>query len=660
MMEQKNEQRQTQTAAETPEKNLPFFAVGALFIALSLFLSFAPGVIRSWGLNYIAFFDPWVIGLFYVLLVCFWLPQTNQWLVTQITALSKTPIISFLGRHRYVLFAVLSLVAVGIFRLLRIKYILLGDLAILPLVIERGEIYRNEYLTMWSIGQLYKHFNFTGVDAVRLVDDIAGGLFVFFALCTANLLGNTFLKRAAAFIISTLSCTILLQFCGYTEIYAVPVLFLQLYLFTSLLCLKDKIHIAVPAFILLLGIAFHLLLVALLPSLVFLFYGKVLWKHPFFRSRKTICGLAVLSLPVVYFAFQKFLLPAMLPLEAADGMTVFSIAHFKEFFNSQLLGGGIGFLIWLMILVYSIVFKLKYNLMSWFFLVASLTIVGMMFVFDNARGSGDWDIYSFAAVVFNLSNAGVLMGGGVQEERVCKNLQYGMLMLAGFSVLHTSAWLSLNKTDASIKWVEFNFATEPMLRGDNAFVLGDALSGNNLAEALKWYDKSYREGNSKAGFKYVALLEKLGRNEEALKWCEQRYSEGDHAAGLKYTLLLQKLGRNEEHLIITEKQYKEDKGPATAHNYANTLLVQLDRKEEACAILEENIKEYPAYPPSYLLLIEVYIEKPDYDALYLVLIQMEQAYKQFPEGFTRRVTQERLDAYWGALAELRTMRAARR
>ncbi|GHT38027.1 hypothetical protein AGMMS49965_00180 [Bacteroidia bacterium] len=407
-----------------PEKSLPFVAVGLLFIALSLFLSFAPGVIRGWGLNHIAFFDPWVIGLFYVLLLCFWLPQTNQWLVAQITVLSKAPIISFLRKHRYALFAVLSLVTVGIFHLLRIKYVLLGDLAILPYVIEQGTVYRNEYLTMWSIGKLYvwlhEHFNYTGVDAVRLVNDIAGGLFVFFALCTANLLGNTFLKRAAAFIISTLSCTILLQFCGYTEIYALPVLFLQLYLFTSLLCLKDKTPIVVPIFTLLLGIGFHLLLVAMLPSLVFLFYGKVLWKRPFFRRGKTILWLVVLSLPVVYIAFQKFLLPAMLPLEAADGMTVFSIAHFKEFFNSQLLGGGVGFLIWLMILVYSIVFKLKYNLMSWFFLVASLTIVGMMFVFDNARGSGDWDIYSFAAVVFNLSNAGVLLGGGYKKNEFAK------------------------------------------------------------------------------------------------------------------------------------------------------------------------------------------------------------------------------------------------
>ncbi|GHT44246.1 hypothetical protein AGMMS49965_19540 [Bacteroidia bacterium] len=514
---------------------------------------------------------------------------------------------------------------------MRIKYVLLGDLYLRIMQVENGEIIREEYLSMWILHHLYvwlhAHFNFTGYQTVKLADYIIGALFIFFSLCTANLLGNTFLKKAAAFVISTLSCTILLQLCGYNEIYAFALLFLQLYLFTSLLYLKDKIHIAVPTLILFAGIAFHLMLVCMLPSLIFLLYGKILWKRPFFKNKTTILGIVLVSLPFLYLAFQKFVRHMVLPLELTEGAyTLFSIAHFKEFFNSQLLGGGVGFLIWLMILIYSIVFKVKYNLTAWFFLIASLSIVGMMVVFNAGRGLGDWDIFAFAAVVFNLSNAGILLGGGVQEERICKNLKYGVLMFAGFSVLHTSAWLLLNKTDASLKWAKYAYETDPT-HSDNAVVLGDVFYSNNLEEGLKWYEKSYSEGN--------------------------------HAAGPKYTLLLDKLGRKEEFLITAEKLYKADKRPLTAHNYA-IALVKLDRKEEACAILEANIKEYPAYPPSYLPLIKVYIEKPDYDALYRVLVQMEYVYTQVPEEFTQRLTQEQLDGFWGVLAELRTMRAAGR
>ncbi|GHT21514.1 hypothetical protein AGMMS4957_10390 [Bacteroidia bacterium] len=331
-------------AAKLPQKLLPFVAIGALFIALSLFLSFAPGVARGWGLNYIAGFDIWVIALYYLCLLCFLLPQTNQYLAEKITAISRKSIIATLGRHRYVLFAAISIAAMGVFYLLKIKYVFGGDLLNRSAQIERGELDRNEYLSLWSLSQLYvrlhEHFNFTVYQTIKLVDYITGGLFIFFSLCTANLLGNTFLKKVAAFII-TASCAILLQFCGYNETYAFPLLFIQAYFFTCLLYLKNKTHIIVPTLVLLTGIAFHLMLVALFPSLVLLFYRKGLWKYPFFRSKITIVILILISLPFLYFAFWNYAFPIMLPLEAPEGfLTLFAVAHFKEFINSQLLGGG--------------------------------------------------------------------------------------------------------------------------------------------------------------------------------------------------------------------------------------------------------------------------------------------------------------------------------
>ncbi|GHT38024.1 hypothetical protein AGMMS49965_00170 [Bacteroidia bacterium] len=205
-------------------------------------------------------------------------------------------------------------------------------------------------------------------------------------------------------------------------------------------------------------------------------------------------------------------------------------------------------------------------------------------------------------------------------------------MLTGFSVLHTSAWLFLNKTDASLKWMEFNFLTEPMLKGDNAYVIGEVFGCNNLdEEAAKWYGRSYRLGNDQAGRKYLFLLKKLGRKEDLA--------------------------------ITAEKQYREGNGPAVAHNYAANL-VELGRAEEACAILEENIKEYPGYSRSYIFLLNTYAKSGNEDAIYRVLVQMEQDYKQSPEKFTqdlkRWLPNGQLDLYWGELAKLRKARAARR
>ncbi|GHT22997.1 hypothetical protein AGMMS4957_13940 [Bacteroidia bacterium] len=583
------------------KNTLPFLAVGALFIALSLLLSFAPGVTRGWGLNYIACFDPWVIGLYYVCLLCFVLPQTNQYLVRQITAISRQSIIATLRKHRYALFAALSIVAIGVFHLLKVKYIFLGDLDLRPSQIEHGtwmEGAKDEYLTMWVLGHLHVGlhalFDFTGIQTVQLVDDITGCLFMFFALCTANLLGNTFLKKAAALSIATLSCTILLQFCGYLESYAVALLFLQIELFTCLLYLNGRISVVVPALVLLLGMGFHLMLVCLLPALIFLFYGKELWKYPFFRSRKTILVLALVSLPLLYMTLKRFALPMMLPLHSPEGyFTLFSIAHYKEFINGQLLGGGIGFLVWLMLLIYCAAGKIKYNLTAWFFLIASLSFVGLIFVFDAHRGSGDWDICACAAVVFNLSNACFLLTW--YDEKVCKNIKYGILMLAGFSVLHTSAWLLTNRTDASIQWLENAFETDPANYyqtedNDNPSVIASILSDNNL-------------------------------NHLAVKWVEKTYIA-----------------------------HRDD--PRAAYNYA-LILANVDRKKAACAILEENIKNFPYYDLSYSLLIELYAQSGNRDALYAVLVQLEYVYQREPELLTQLLTQEKLDIYWGALAELR-------
>ncbi|MDR3267592.1 MAG: hypothetical protein LBT83_00795 [Tannerella sp.] len=585
------------TKTSLSEKSFPFSEIGLLFIGLSLLFSFFPLITRAWGLNYIAFFDGWIILLFYVLLVCFWLPQTNRYLVEKISAISRKSTCAFLKKHRYVFFILVSIMAGGCFYLLKIKYIFLGDTDIRAKQIEDGVLFKAEYFTMLSLKYLLtilqKGFGYTGVQIIRLTDYISGSLFIFFSLCNANLLGNTFLKKAAAFVISTLSLTILLQFCGYTEIYALPALFLQAYLFTCLLYLNDKTWFFVPALTLLISIAFHWMLVCMLPSLLFLLYRKVLGKYSFFRSRRNILILILVSLPFIYYAVNKYALPMMFPLQSEGRLlTMFSMAHFTEFFNSQLLGAGIGFLIWITILIYSPVHKMKYNAIHWFFLIASVSIIGLMFVFRMDRGSGDWDICSFAAIVCNPANACFLLTWN--DEKICKNIKYGMLMIAGFSVLHTSMWILTNKTDASIRWVETAFATDP---------------GN-------YYQTSF---NNEAML--AALFSSNGLDDRAIKWGKK--------AWLKYP---------DDHRM--------------GYNYANTL-IGLNRKEEACPVLEQTVKTFPAYALPYASLITLYLESRNYNALYRVLMQMEQVYKQAPEAFTSRLSQAQLDSYFKILEDFK-------
>ena len=579
-------------------KPIPFFITGLLFIALSVIISFSPDISRGWGLNYIRFFAPTVVVVYYTLLFCFWFPPVNQLIVRLAVHASKADVPAFLARYKYVWFVLVSIAFGYAFHLLTIKYIFLGDLDIRPKQIEQGVLMPDEYLTMLFHKHVYallhSKFGTSGLQTVRLFDYVCGSFFIFISLCTSDLLGNTFLKKLSVFLISTLSCAILLQFCGYTDVYALPVLFLSLYLFTCILHLKGKIGIYLPFIILLTGIGFHLLLVCLFPSFIFLFYRSVLWKYPLFRKKNTIITLLVLASPFLYVAFHKFALPKMIPISSDDDslMTMFSASHWKEFVNAQLLASGIGFLLWIVTLLHSLLNRIKYDAMQWFLFIASLSILGLVFVFNALRGSGDWDIMSFAAIVYNLSNACYLLS--MHNAKWCHNIKYGVVMMAGFSVLHTSFWIATNKTDASIEWVEQAFMDDPAgyykMSFNNEAMLASMFHANKLYDkSLKWHQKAYR--------KYVY-------------------------------------------------------DPRIGFNYA-VLLLSLDRKDEAIAILENSVNRFPDYSPPYPQLARIYSDSNNPESLYVLLTKMEAAYKNNQSQFELRLPKENIDALLGLLNEMR-------
>jgi len=597
MKKQKNaNSNPVQEKVET--KVFPFFIIGCIFICLSLFAFLFSDEIRIWGLNYIKFFPTWTIALFYLLLLCFLLPPLGKIIAQKVAGLNRIKIIAFAGKHKYLWFALISITFGFLFYLLKIKYIFLGDLDLRPKQIEEGHIINDEYLTMlffkYAHQILHSKFEFTGINTVRLFDYVTGALFIFISLCISNLIGNTFLKKLSVFIVSTLSLTILLQFCGYTEIYAIPVLFLNLYLFTCLLNLQGKVGIYLPFITLLIGTGFHLLMVCMIPSLFFLFYRNGLWKYAFFRQKKVSISILVLLLPFAYVAINRFAVPKMFPFSTNDPVliTMFSTAHFVEFFNSQLLASGIGFLIWIALLLYSLINRIKYNPTHWFLFISSLSITGLMFVFNAHRGSGDWDILAFASIVFNLFNAYFLIS--LHDGKLCNNIKYGIVIVSVFSILHTSAWIVTNKTDISIEWLERAFVDDP----------------------AHYYRKSL---NNEAMVAEILVANKM--EERAIKW---------------YKLAYQK--------------YPND--PRMSNNYSHQLFMQ-GKLDEAKVILENSVNKFPNYPSHYILLINIYIAKNDHNALYALLLKMEEAYNKNTDGFNKRLTKDQIDQCFLLLNGLR-------
>ena len=579
-------------------KAFPFLITGLIFITLSLLISFHPDIARGWGFNYIKHFAVWVIALYYMLLLCFWFPPVNNAITNIIAEISKQNIISLLRKYRYILFVIISITFGFIFYFLKIKYIFLGDLDLRPRQIEEGIIINDEYLTMLFLKHIHSFLNnkfgLTGIQTFQIFDYIIGSVYIFISLCISNIIGNTLLKKISVFIVGIISSTIILQFCGYTEIYAFPVLFLLLYLFACILHLKGRVGIYIPLIVLLLGIGFHLMLVCMFPSFIFLFYSSVLWKYSIFRKKTTIIVLLLISSPFICLTINKFALPKMLPFSPGENdlMTMFSVSHFKEFFNSQVLASGIGFFIWIMTLIYSLINRIRYDATQWFLFIASISIVGLMFVFDPHRGSGDWDILAFAAIVFNLSNAYYIIQ--LHNNNLCTNIKYGILMISGFSIIHTSMWIITNKTDASIGWVEQAFEQDPALYYklslNNQAMLGEMFSANGLFEkSLIWYKIAYGK------YPYDHRME---------------------------------------------------------FNYANALL-NIGRSDEAIIMYEKIVDKYPSYPLPYANLIDLYYTNEVNDSLYKILLKMEIAYNKYTDEFDSRLSKEDIEHFFSILNELR-------
>ncbi|MDR2026816.1 MAG: hypothetical protein LBQ01_04555 [Prevotellaceae bacterium] len=586
-------------AAEVKGITFPFIFLNVLFIAIHLFLSLNPAVERGWGLNCIRFFDGITVFLFYCVTAMVCLPPVNRMIVGFFVSVTQAKIMHTARRYKMILFILIAVGAGFIFRAMQIKYLFLGDVGIRPTDVEEGKIIANEFLTMIVLSKLYTWlhsiWNFSGLQTIQLVSYISGGFFILFSLLTADAVGKSLKKKIACFVLSTLSLTALVQFCGYSDIYPIALSLLQLYLYLSILCLQKKVSIVFPAITIIAGIAFHYMLAYMLPSLVYMFYRNVLYKYPFFRKKNTLAVLAAIACIAAYYVYVRIARPLMLPMDAGEKnmMTMFSTAHYKEFINAQLLGGGFMFIVWIAVSLFYIFNKtVKFTVTHWFLSIASCSATGFLFVADLWRGSGDWDIYSSGAIVFNLAATVLLLD--LHEQKALKNIRYGVCTMAVFAVMHTSFWAVTNATDKSIGWIEKALEKDPASYYKRSFsnesMLGALFSSNNLRDkSLYWERKAY----------------------------------------------------------LTHQN-----DPRAGYNYANAL-IGAGIIDEAVRIYESSVTRFPSYALPYAQLVSIYSSNNDSEALYRLLLKIEEVYKKNPEVFTSRLSQQQIESYFNLLEQFR-------
>jgi hypothetical protein len=541
---------------------------------------------RTWGFNNISYYSlPWIL-LFYLVNVAVCIPVINERIYRILERAMDSKLFEILGSRKFIIiivFLFIGLVSVGIFWFFKIKYNFLGDMDIRVQQTVKQEFVDTEALTMFVMYHIYRLLNswisLTGIQTFQWVSYSSGGAFIILALLLADLLMIGKVQKSLFFLFFI--CLGMLQmFFGYVEVYCLPTVSVVLYLYTGVLYIKYRVSGAVPVIALLAAIGLHLLSVALIPSLVVLFLYRKYEKWILKRKIMILhfIGLQVISIPVIYFAAPKlgmdyFLVPFTKSSNGQQLMTLLSIEHLWEFFNSQMLAGGTGFILFLLILAVSLKKKMKYDMAMWFFATGGLGMLFLAFITNAVRGSGDWDILAFPSLFYTVFGIYVFIAKPwpKQEEH---RIRYIIPIFLIFNAMSTAAWVGINASDRSITKIE-------------DMIIGDPGNGYQLLLP-----------------DYLSLASNYEAN-----------------------------GLEEKMMEILKKSYLQNSQDPRAHySYAIKLIAQ-NQTELGLPILENLIIIAPQYPNSYDDLIAFYAKKESSSDLYRIVTKLFFAYLKNPEVF---------------------------
>lgn len=450
-----------------------YFLIISTLIALHAFFTFYTSkttlnnysvLSRSWGFNHVKFYSTPVILSFYLIAFAFAVPFLNDRIYKFLELLSLK--LQVLKKTKTIVFICLGIIAGLFFYAFRNKYFLLGDYNLRVTQTMKQEFLATEYVTMkllYHIASFLGKYNISPIQSFVIVSCASGGIFVTINCFIADILGKNNLQKILLLIGGTVS-GMLLIFCGYLDIYAIPLLLTSIYLYTALLYLYNKKYFLLALLSLIAAIGGHLLCVSFAPSLFIIWYYHNSKTLAFVEKMKnktkvyTILALAVLGVIVVYKMKSAFVLPLKAPPTNLKYITLFSIPHFWEFINGQLLACGISFILVFYLIYKTIKDKIKLGIETYFFMTASAGMFLTVFLANLHRGSSDWDILSFTAITLN--SLVILLLFQIQTIN-SKLANYLLMVVIGFNCLNASLWIHVNHSEKSLAKIEDMLITDP-------------------------------------------------------------------------------------------------------------------------------------------------------------------------------------------------------
>lgn len=465
------EMNETDNLQTVPDKKLVWFIRMIIFFcALNLLLRLVSSYFpeeRLWGVNHLVYFSSYFAFAITILGLLILVPRVNYWL----RDILKKPI-NFIykltiQKHKYLYFVVFSLLSVVLFWFLRVKIPYLGDgFHLTTEFTTRKIILTWEPLEIATRLYLYKLLNqFTLASPATiyaLVSYLAGTIFIFFAILTADLLGKNKFEKVFTFSILVSMGSILLFF-GYAENYSLSYATMLAYLYFSLKYLKKESSILPATLTFVLGCFLHLVTFLLFPSLLFLYLLKAdanteelhISKKKIFLFLPVVLLVAVgIYVYVKTHSNPKFLAGISVPLSPTwYGMpyyTLFSSSHLLDMLNEHLLISPIGLIFVSSIVVIFGLSKIGFkDRIVQFFMIVIVFQLAFHFLVDPKLGAiRDWDLFSFTALGYTLLGIYLLLKL-VQDE---KRIRYIGTILIFTSIFSTLSWIMVNaNTERSLK-----------------------------------------------------------------------------------------------------------------------------------------------------------------------------------------------------------------
>ncbi len=521
-----------------------YAAAGFCVAAHFLFLFVFPGMFnapsffgRAWGFHFITYYSPKFQIAFYALAVALCCPPV----VRLIAGIPGKPVFALVNKHlakrKEALFAACAVASVLVFYLARAKYAFLGDnFGIVERAVNNSfmpDEFGAIFVLHWFYRLLHAVFSLDGMNSLRIFGYLCGGIFIYVSLRIADELGTSVFEKTALFLAYASFATIQ-HFCGYIEDYASTVMLLPLYLYTSLLCIRGKASAAVPGICLAAAVALHFESLMFAPLFLFVLYGSWLRKNAVFRQPRVLAGAALWIAAAMVYPVWKLVIPHCMPLFSGHEMTLFSLQHFWEYANGQLLGCGPPLFAGTGCLAFAIVAKKRLKAEMWFLLGTSLCVMAGLFVFRSALGSADWDVFSYSSLAVNIL-APFLLLSLFGEPKHALFRREAMVVIIGFMLLHTAPWIFINAGDKSVRRFEDIIATDPAYGWDDYPApdwyrpricrMAMRMEQNGLlAESFALYRKAYEADttNELHNYNYFVTL------------CKEK--EAGHAVPIMYSL----------------------------------------------------------------------------------------------------------------------------